>query len=199
MHWMYHCAPCGLEQAFSNQSTKCPTWVSPALFWASVFVLKCDSVTDTHYRTDKVARSVNARGGESNGIGILFAAVAVMGQHIPLCPRPHIPYNLIEGQTSCISRSFQLSTYLFSRYWSAPGLVLVSRALLFPNMFLKLRSQAFRSSASVSLAPHVPPKMPMSWARWSLITCIWKKYLKLRKSWPLKRQKEIMLADLHEI
>ena len=45
----------------------------------------------TDDRAHKVDRTVDALGREPDGVWVLFATVAVVGQHLPLCPRPRVP------------------------------------------------------------------------------------------------------------
>ena len=74
-----------------TDSAKGPTSISPALFWTLVPSLKHDPVSMADHRAHKVDWAVNPRCREPIGVGVLTAAVAVVGQHFPLCPREDIP------------------------------------------------------------------------------------------------------------
>ena len=72
-------------------SAKGPTSISPALFWTLLPWLKHDPVSVADHRAHKVDWAVNPRCRKPNGVWVLSAAVAVVGQHFPLCPWKNIP------------------------------------------------------------------------------------------------------------
>ena len=90
------CTECSITM--SIDSTKCPIEVSSALFRALVLFLKCDSVPVADHGTHKVDWTVDAFGGESYGVGVLLASVAVVRQHLSLCPRKNVPLKFIVGE-----------------------------------------------------------------------------------------------------